>query len=378
MGNGHSHQEKKSKGQTKSTKTSLCCFRFFANIPLNMRQARLRGSGHHAVHTMSRIVQRQYLIKDSEKEKLRDIIREQSYFTGLDIITMCLLDNHFHLLIEVPAPETIPELTVDELFKRLPYIYSDAKVKEFKTIFDQAAAIGDQDRIERMLAGFAKRMHDVSFFMKEVKQRFSQWYNRRNDRRGTLWEERYKSVLVEGSQTALMTMAAYIDLNPVRAGIVKRAEDYRWSGYGAAVGGDEVARKGLGRILDQSSRVSGDDFADNWKETAKLYRLWVYSEGVEITPDLEKGERGRKGFTHEELEAVERRDGKMPRARALLCRVRYFTDGAVLGSAAFVDEVFESNRSHFGSKRTSGARKMRGAKWDGLCVIRDLRKTVIS
>lgn len=39
-----------------------------------------------------------------------------------------------------------------------------------------------------------------------------------------------------------MTMAAYIDLNPVRAGIVTKAEDYRWSGYGAAMGGDEKAR----------------------------------------------------------------------------------------------------------------------------------------
>ena len=47
-------------------------------------------------------------------------------------------------------------------------------------------------------------MHSVSFFMKEVKQRFSQWYNLRNDRRGTLWEERYKSVLVENSCDALI------------------------------------------------------------------------------------------------------------------------------------------------------------------------------
>ncbi|MDF1753979.1 MAG: hypothetical protein P1U89_14445 [Verrucomicrobiales bacterium] len=99
-----------------------------------------------------------------------------------------------------------------------------------------------------------------------TKQRFSQWYNLRNDRRGTLWEERYKSVLVEGSQEALMTMAAYIDLNPVRAGIVKRAEDYRWTGYGAAAGGDADARKGLGRILDHSSQVSGEEFETCWDE----------------------------------------------------------------------------------------------------------------
>jgi hypothetical protein len=52
---------------------------------------------------------------------------------------------------------------------------------------------------------------------------------------GTLWEGRFKSVLVEGTGQTLSTMAAYIDLNPVRAGIVKDPADYRWSGYAEAV-----------------------------------------------------------------------------------------------------------------------------------------------
>jgi hypothetical protein len=55
-------------------------------------------------------------------------------------------------------------------------------------------------------------------------------------RTGTLWEERFKSVIVE-SGMATRTMAAYTDLNPVRAGIVKDPADYHWSSYGEAVGG---------------------------------------------------------------------------------------------------------------------------------------------
>ena len=44
-------------------------------------------------------------------------------------------------------------------------------------------------------------MHDLSEFMKTLKQRFSIWYNRNHDKRlGTLWTERFKSVLVEGSE----------------------------------------------------------------------------------------------------------------------------------------------------------------------------------
>ena len=64
-------------------------------------------------------------------------------------------------------------------------------------------------------------MGDVSAFMKELKQRFSIWFNRSHKRFGTLWAERFKSVLIENAASALRTVAAYIDLNPVRAGLVE-------------------------------------------------------------------------------------------------------------------------------------------------------------
>jgi hypothetical protein len=50
-------------------------------------------------------------------------------------------------------------------------------------------------------------MWDVSQFMKMVKQRFTHWHNKRQGRRGTLWEERFRSVLVEGAGRTLVTMA---------------------------------------------------------------------------------------------------------------------------------------------------------------------------
>ena len=77
------------------------------------------------------------------------------------------------------------------------------------------------DAAEEMRTKLLSRMGDVSVFMKELKQRFSIWYNKSHRRYETLWAERFKSVLVEGSRSALRTVAAYIDLNPVRAGLVE-------------------------------------------------------------------------------------------------------------------------------------------------------------
>ena len=76
--------------------------------------------------------------------------------------------------------------------------------------------------------------------MKQVKERFSRWYNKKHSRRGTLWLARFTSVFVENGE-ALQTMAAYIDLNPVRAGMVTDPANYSWSSYRAHAFGKRPA-----------------------------------------------------------------------------------------------------------------------------------------
>ena len=71
-------------------------------------------------------------------------------------------------------------------------------------------------------------------------------------------------------------------------------------------------------------------------------------------------------------------DGKLMLSQALRCRVRYFSDGVVLGSKVFVEDVFQRNREQFGLKRKSGARPLRRAEAGELCAMRDLRPEVIS
>ena len=91
--------------------------------------------------------------------------------------------------------------------------------------------------------------------MKTIKQRFSVWFNRTHKRYGTLWADRFKSVLVEGFGNPLQIMAAYIDLNPVRAGIVEDPKDYRFCGYAEAVAGEEMAKLGLAFIWADSMKL---------------------------------------------------------------------------------------------------------------------------
>ena len=325
------------------------------------------------MHAISRVIERRLILGDPEKEHFLKLMRKLQSFMGLTVVSHSILDNHIHILIEQPDWENLPPLTKEELLRRARYIYDDLTIRGLEQEIQRAEEANDEQWQQRILDRYAHRMGDVSKFMQELKQRFSQWYNRRNNRKGTLWEERFKSVLVEGDEEALMTMAAYIDLNAVRAGIVSRPEDYRWCSYGAAMGGDKRARAGLGKILDYSPRVCGDDFQSRWKETGKLYRWWLYQEGEEVVADPEMGEKGRTGFSHEEVERESAREGRMSLAERLSCRIRYMTRGAVFGSAEFVEQVFENNRGEFGERRKSGAHAMRGGQWGRMRVLRDVR-----
>jgi hypothetical protein len=158
------------------------------------------------------------------------------------------MSNHFHILLEVP-PVWALELDDEGLLKRLSAIYSEAFVAEIAKELTEARSEENEEYVTEIYRRYTYRMHDLSEFMKTLLQRFTRWFNRTHDRTGTLWEQRYKSVIVESGEAA-RTMAAYIDLNPVRAGMVSDPAEYRWSSYGEAigVGEEERTRGGWGRF----------------------------------------------------------------------------------------------------------------------------------
>ena len=346
-----------------------------------MRSARLLGTGRSFYHVMSRVVDRRKVFEAKDKEIFRRILRNQEAFTGVRIVTYCLMSNHFHLLLEVPDRETLPPLDEEGLLAVLPLLYPGEVVEGVRQELERARTAGDERWHAEILSRYERRRGDLGLFLKEVKLRITFYMNKRLKRSGTLWEGRYKSVLVEDGEQALLTVAAYIDLNPIRAGLVSRPEDYRWSGYGEAVGGGKRAsraREGLGRMLGEALR--DPEFRHDWRRTAARYRTLLYQDGQEVAGDPDLGQGDRRGMSAEVVEAVVGQGGAMPLREALRRRVRYFCDGAVLGGAEFVEAVFEREqalRKRFGEKRTSGARRMRGADWGDLRVLRDLQKDVM-
>ena len=75
----------------------------------------------------------------------------------------------------------------------------------------------------------------MSLMMQSVGRSYVRYFNKRHNRTGTLWEGRYKSSVLD-SEAYLLTCMSYIDLNPVRAGLVEAPENFNWSSYKHLIG----------------------------------------------------------------------------------------------------------------------------------------------
>ena len=373
-----------------------------------MRQARFlspSSEDHHCLyHCISRVVDRRFVLGAEEKDVFVRMMREYEAFCGVKVLSYCIMSNHFHLLVEVPPKvkgESV-EISDEDLLAGLKSMYSNVFYRGIEQMLEKFRADGADAAVEELKAKFTCRMHDLSEFMKGLKQRFTQWYNGANGRRGTLWEGRFKSVLVENGYAARV-MAAYIDFNPIRAEMVAKPEDYKWCSYGEAMqpkatSGRRKAREGYCRVLgaldgyDQRRKI---DYTGLWNEgdggnVAERYRMMLFADGEEafakdihagVEPEARIPVRVRKGFKRKDVERVLAKGGKLSFGESLRCRVRYFSDGMTVGSKKFVDGVFTDARERFGKKRNSGARTIKGVGWKKkqtrLYSMRQLQKAAL-
>ena len=179
-------------------------------------------------------------------------------------------------------------------------------------------------------------------------------------------------------------MAAYIDLNPVRAGMVEDPADYRWSGYAEAMAGKARSRRGLVRIIGQlawprataaEAKPWGEETFPKGVETRALvfYRAILGGQGA--ARKREDGTVVRRGLSEKLRKQLTTDSERRVRAEVLLRRVAHFTRGMMFGSREFVDGWFEANRSIVTGRsrveRKQGSRSLGRRALRGLYALRD-------
>lgn len=301
------------------------------------RTARLVVPGQQTVyHVMSRTALDGFPLQDAEKDYLVSLIRKLSNLFLVEILGFCCMGNHFHLLVK-----TFPDAD-----------FSDEEIKQrFVAYYGK-----DRDFYEGQIPYLRQKWSSISEFVKEIKQTFSRFFNRRHDRRGYFWGERFKSVIVEKGET-LVNCLAYIDLNPVRAGLVEKPEDYRWNsiGYHLQTGN----REGF-LSLDFGLKEFG---VLNPKERLKRYRRYLYETGAV--------DRGKGTMVKTEvLERERQKKFTITRADRFRHRTRYFTDSGIIGTREFVQDHYRRFEHLFHTRREKVPKRVAGL--EGLYSLKRL------
>jgi REP element-mobilizing transposase RayT len=309
---------------------------------------RFKSARNTAVyHCTSRTIFEAKPFNDDAKEMLRRHLHQVADFAGVQIITYALMPNRFSILVRVTEPD---DASNEEILNRYKALYPSPTSVQQKYI-DRLEGIfkTDGDDARRLRENMRSRMFDVSTFMSNLKHRFTRWFNQRNGRYGPLWSERFTSTIVDSEHFALQMVAAYIDLSPVRAGLVNDPKDYRFCGYAEAEAGDKAMIQGLKFALGANGqRLKSDE------KILANYRLGLFGKGFEAATNKKTGgasEKEKANAKENELEKAAVAGGELSLIERIQQRGNYFSRGLAIGSKSFVEEHLERYR------RTSNRRQ---------------------
>ena len=301
-------------------------------------------------HVMSRTALDGFPLGDIEKDFMIDLIKRYAGLYFVEILGVCIMGNHFHLLVKM-----LPE-----------YKFSDKEIKKrFVDFYGNQRLFADG-----LIPSLRQKLSSLSEFIREIKVGFARYYNKRHHRRGYFWGDRFKSVIVEKGET-LINCLAYIDLNPLRAGIVDRPEEYRWNSLGYHVqtnNRDNFLSTDFG--LKEFNPPSADKGSKSKKERIRRYRRYVYEVG-----SLNQPEKGNvKVIEDKVLEKERHREFELSKTDRFRYRTRYFTDSGIIGSKEFVSANYQRFKNLFSSKHEKKPKPIKGL--DGVYSLKRLSEVI--
>ena len=232
-------------------------------------------------HLTSRIAHRVYFLKEDERNDFQELTLRIAYFCGLHLLGWCIMENHFHILVYLPRPETLSQ---DEIISRYRSLSGVMGRDDLACNFDHWARQGETgiQLIEESVRRLRNRMYSIAWFMKLVKQWFTEGYNSRSSHKGTMWESTYHDrVIFDIDSQATRDCLCYIHLNPIRAAITSDFDAYPWSSLTTARKGDPIALSGL-RMTYGGASDDNELFARHYERMHELLEDYKMKQAEDI------------------------------------------------------------------------------------------------
>jgi REP element-mobilizing transposase RayT len=179
---------------------------------------------------VSRCVRRAWLWGDDDfagrdyshrKHWVIDRLGFLSEIFAIEVCAYAVMSNHYHLVLYVDR-ERAQSWTPAEVIHRWSQLHQQPHLIQRYQAPD--ALPSEREEAEKIIETWRERLFDISWFMRHLNEHLARRANAEDDCTGRFWEERFKSQALL-DEAGLLTAMAYVDLNPIRAGIAKAPEE---------------------------------------------------------------------------------------------------------------------------------------------------------
>jgi hypothetical protein len=193
------------------------------------RTHQINASVNRWYHCMKRCVRRAFLLgerKSDRKERIQDRIEELATIFALAVGGFAVMNNHMHLLMRL-APKVAAGWSDEEVVRRWGRLFPP-RDKSRQPLPVSEDWVRERLKDAAWVARARERLQSISWFMKCLKEPLARMANREEKVRGAFFEGRFKSVAILDEES-LLAVCAYIDLNPVAAGIAMAPETSQYT-----------------------------------------------------------------------------------------------------------------------------------------------------
>ena len=348
-------------------------------------------------HVTARIAHRAMLLAEDEvKDKIMEWIVSVARFSGVEVWSFAVMDNHLHLFVHVPpVPERLwtdpddepcahafgmrppecreplwspagdrpprrrpsPGFMLDdaEMVGRLAHLYGPERAEAVGRAWEAMRGHGRGESVDREKERFCRRMYNLTQFVKTLKERVSMWFNAEYGHEGCLWQGRFYSGVVEKKEAVKAVVSAYIGYNPVKAKLVASPSDWRWSSYALAVGDTDSLSSYCREMYE---RMTGRP----WEEVHGMLES-IYADKL---PDSLRPEDLKEWYDdYDDESGDEEHPGGVYRAsQAIRVTLKAFS-GAYIGSdMEFFGRVTEALPNRFPRAGSRSVRRCRAFVWE--------------
>jgi putative transposase len=304
----------------------------------------------------NRITGGSMIFGDQEKEKFRRLLFEGEKRCSYQVWDYVVMGNHYHALIYIPQAE---DMSRAEVLRR----WQEAEVAVNRP--------GPDDPSEETLDAHRRKIHDISFVVGNFQQRFTQWYNKCNERWGKLFGGRFDSVLLD-EQGAVARVMAYITLNAVRARLVDDPAEYQWCGYAERMAKEQLRDNDRDLAVYLQRELGMSDGMVQGTNKAVMKRVWKRFRERLLGSRVRRGDGSSETIAALLDAASKPLDLNWP--ERLQLKARFVTKGIALGSQAFVNGVLAEFSGHLGYRRKHEAQQAR--TWDEVYCLKKHRKWI--